>query len=96
METVDHLLCMCEVALEFWAMVGRHTGMRTTFQTVEELWEEGAWTVWKTRNDAIFNRSRVYQENMWNMFRGLITYWGWHRAREGEIQFRDGYMRITG
>ncbi|KAK1318712.1 hypothetical protein QJS10_CPB04g00813 [Acorus calamus] len=90
-ETIDHLFCMCEVVQDFWAVVGRYTGMHTSFQTVEEMWATGkvmkrsgdqsreavvsqlivpagAWTIWKTRNDVIFNGSRVYQENMWDMF----------------------------
>ncbi|KAK1256752.1 hypothetical protein QJS04_geneDACA024387 [Acorus gramineus] len=46
----------------------------------------GAWTLWKTRNDAIFNGSMVYQENMWDMFRELITDWGRHIACAEEIQ----------
>ncbi|KAK1283506.1 hypothetical protein QJS10_CPB21g01142 [Acorus calamus] len=118
-ETAEHLFCTCEVAREFWSLVGRFTGLQTTFHTVEELWAAGkamkrandnsmaavvsqsivpagAWTIWKTRNEAIFKGTRVYQENMWDMFRGCMSDWGRHIARAGEVQFREGTICITG
>ncbi|KAK1314231.1 hypothetical protein QJS10_CPA06g00508 [Acorus calamus] len=55
----------------------------------------GAWTIWKTRNEAVFKGTMVYQENMWDMFRECMLDWGRHIARAGEVQFCEGAMRIT-
>ncbi|KAK1321156.1 hypothetical protein QJS10_CPA03g00794 [Acorus calamus] len=76
-----------KVARDFWAQVGRLTKLRTTFDSLNELWAAGkelkrandnslaviisqsivpagAWTIWRTQNEKVFNEARVYQENM--------------------------------
>ncbi|KAK1278839.1 hypothetical protein QJS04_geneDACA023696 [Acorus gramineus] len=56
----------------------------------------GAWTIWRTRNEVIFQGSRIYQENMQDMFKGCMRDWGVHVAKAEAVSFKDGVMRITG
>ncbi|KAK1259526.1 hypothetical protein QJS04_geneDACA021402 [Acorus gramineus] len=118
-ETVTHLFCTCQVVREFWAQVGRTTGLQTSFQTLDELWAVGkamkraddnslvavisqsivpvgAWTIWRMRNDTVFNGVRVYQENMWEMFSGCMWEWGRYIAKANEVHFREGALQIVG
>ncbi|KAK1323419.1 hypothetical protein QJS10_CPA02g01112 [Acorus calamus] len=53
------------------------------------------WTIWRTRNEAIFREMRVYKENMWNMFRACIQDWGLFIAKVEEVSFKSGRMCVA-
>ncbi|KAK1299594.1 hypothetical protein QJS10_CPB13g00924 [Acorus calamus] len=84
---------------ELWAAqsgMTNSTDNRLEAMTARTIIPAGTWTIWRTRNEAIFRGARVCKENMWDMFRGCIRDWGRFIAKAEEVDFRGGILCVTG
>ncbi|KAK1261141.1 hypothetical protein QJS04_geneDACA019039 [Acorus gramineus] len=54
----------------------------------------GTWAIWLSRNATLFRGSRIYWENMWELFCGFVRDWGRFIAGAREVHFDNGRLRI--
>ncbi|KAK1285670.1 hypothetical protein QJS10_CPB20g01131 [Acorus calamus] len=53
--------------------MGAVTGMDVSFLDIEGLWEAAVtWVIWLMCNQALFQGSTPYMENIWNSMRSLV------------------------